>query len=140
MSDARSDRARRTKAGTSKKTRSTAKSAEANGQDHVCPETGCGKVCRSAAGLKSHQRQAHAAPPAEVESPTAAAERLLSAIEITPRVAVLAAQVRQLAKALEECELTDKAKTSKELTALLRDLLADAGGSGGEADWTEDEA
>lgn len=140
MSDSPSARARRTKAGATKKTRSTRKSGEPQSQDHVCREPGCGKVCRSAAGFKSHQRQAHAAPTAPPESPTAAAERLLSTIEITPRLALIAAQVRQLAKALEECDLTDKAKTSKELTALLRDLL-DVGGSDVDGkDWTETEA
>lgn len=109
-------------------------------QAHVCSVAGCGKVCRSAAGLKAHLRAAHPAPaaPTVIESPSAAVERVLAAVEITPARAVLAATVRELAKALEDCEPTDKAKTSKELTARMADLLADQTAPTGH-DWTEDE-
>lgn len=65
-------------------------------QTHVCSAAGCGKVCRSAAGLKAHARAAHPAPllPVVIESPSAAVERVLAALEITPARAVLAATVR----------------------------------------------
>jgi hypothetical protein len=66
-------------------------------------------------------------------------ERVLADLDITPRRAVLAATVRELAKALEDCEPTDKAKTSKELTARMADLLADAAPTGDGPDWTEDD-
>jgi hypothetical protein len=73
------------------------------------------------------------------ESPSVAVERVLADIDITPRRAVLAATVRELAKALEDCDPTDKAKTSKELTARMVDLLADTDTSGDQPDWTEDD-
>jgi hypothetical protein len=107
----------------------------------VCSEPGCGKVLPTASGLVSHRRQAHkpAPVPQPPESPTAAAERVLASISIPPRLAVLAATIRQLAQALEECEPTDKAKTSKELTARVSELLGDPVHQPDEADWTEDE-
>lgn len=109
-------------------------------EGHVCPEAACGKVCATPAGLASHRRAAH--PPAAVvvkESPTVAVERLLASIEITPKLAVLAATIRELAQALELCEPGDKAKTSKELTARVAELLADPSHRPDEPDWTEDE-
>lgn len=106
---------------------------------HVCSEDRCGKVCRSASGLASHRRSAHPTPavPVVPDTPSAAVERVLADIDITPRRAVLAATVRELAKALEECEPTDKAKTSKELTARMADLLAETSTAGDGPDWTE---
>jgi hypothetical protein len=113
----------------------TPNSDDATSQDHVCSEPGCGKVCRTPAGLKSHARQAH--PPAFVESPSAAAERAIRSVTITPRLAVLAATVRELAKALEDCLPTDKAKTSRELTARVNELLHFSPTGDGTPDWTE---
>lgn len=108
--------------------------------DHVCLEAGCGKSCRSASGLAAHRRAAHPDPPAAlIETPSAAAERVLAELDITPRRAVLAATVRELAKALEDCEPTDKAKTSKELIARVNELLGDPSAQPDESDWTEDE-
>lgn len=101
----------------------------------MCQEPGCGKVCKSAGGLKSHRRQAH--PAAEVETPTQAVERALRSLTITPKLAVLAATVRELAKALEACEPTDKAKTAKELTARMNDLLGDGPTNPDGPDWTQ---
>lgn len=79
------------------------------------------------------------APPS-IETPSQAAERTLSAVEITPRRAVLAATIRQLAAALESCETTDKAKTSRELMARVNEFLNDAPPEGeGPCDWTADD-
>lgn len=110
-------------------------------QHHVCSEPGCGKICRSAQGLNAHRRAAHPPPatPAPVETPTVAVARVLAELDITPRRAVLAATVRELALALELCEPTDKAKTSKELTARMADLLADTMTANDGPDWTEDD-
>ena len=110
-------------------------------QAHVCSAPGCGKRYGTARGLAAHVRVAHPAPPvsAPIESPSVAVERVLADLDITPRRAVLAATVRELAKALEDCEPTDKAKTSKELTARMADLLADAVPAGDGPDWTEDD-
>lgn len=112
------------------------KSADAPAQGHVCLEPGCGKVCRSASGLVSHRRAAHVQLP--VESPTAAVERVLGSVLVTSRHAVLAAQVRTVARALEECDASDVAKTSKELSALMKELLAAAAAKKPEPDWTEE--
>jgi hypothetical protein len=131
---------RRPKAAATKKSASkTSKASVTENQAHVCSAAGCGKVCRSAAGLSAHTRSAHPTPPpsAVIESPAAAVERVLADLDITPRRAVLAATVRELAKALEDCEPTDKAKTSKELTARMADLLADSSTPGDGPDWTE---
>ncbi len=124
-----------------KKKSPSAKSAKQADQGHVCSEPGCAKVCKTAPGLSSHRRQAHRPPPVPQlpESPTAAAERVLASITILPRLAVLAATVRQLAKALEDCEPTDKAKISKELTARVSELLGDPVHQPDDPDWTEDE-
>jgi hypothetical protein len=130
-------RAGRSAGPTTKNVAAKRKSAPSKNQGHVCSEPGCGKVCRTPAGLRSHQRQAHPAPPAK-ETPTAAVERALRSITVTPKLAVLAATVRELAVALEQCEPTDKAKTSKELTARMNDLLGDGPADDG-PDWTEDE-
>lgn len=140
MSDSPGGQKRRNRAAATKKTTRGAKSKQPKAQPHVCRAPGCGKVCRSAGGLKSHERQAHPPAAAHEESPIEAVERLLSTMEITPRLAVPAAQARELAKALQECDLTDKAKTSKELTALLRDLLADVAVEPEGGNWTEDES
>lgn len=114
------------------------KSRDAANETRVCQEPGCGKVCKTAGGLAAHRRAAHPTPPA-IESPTQAVERALLSIDITPRRAVLAATVRKLARALEDCEPTDAAKTSKELAARMAELLSDARPTEGDDDWTEDE-
>jgi hypothetical protein len=134
--------AKRSKAASTKKTASKrSKSAAVPAEDLVCSEPGCAKVCRSASGLASHRRFAHpsSAAPSIPETPSAAVERVLFDLDITPRRAVLAATVRELARALELCEPTDKAKTSKELTARMADLLADTATAGDGSDWTEDD-
>lgn len=102
----------------------------------TCPETGCGRTYKTQRGLDRHVDDKHALVPPE--TPTAAVERALASIEITPKLAVLAATVRELALALEMCEPTDKAKTSKELTARMADLLGVSSTQlDGTADWTE---
>lgn len=105
-------------------------------QGHACTEPGCTKVCKSAGGLAAHRRAAHRVE-STPETPTAAVERALRSISITPKRAVLAATVRELAKALEQCEPTDKAKTAKELTARMNDLLGDGPADPDKPDWTE---
>ena len=133
---------KRPKRAATKKTASKrSKSSVPSEQPHVCSEAGCSKGYPTARGLAAHVRVAHPAPPEPppIESPSVAVERVLADLDITPRRAVLAATVRELAKALEDCEPTDKAKTSKELTARMADLLADAEPAGGGPDWTEDD-
>lgn len=136
MSDKQGARGRRSARASTKTPSGKAKRAEAKAQAHVCREPGCGRSFATARGLTSHERQAH--PPAPViESPTAAVERALRSITITPKLAVLAATVRELARALELCEPTDKAKTAKELTARMADLLGEGPPDPGKPDWTE---
>lgn len=102
----------------------------------TCPEPGCGRIYKTQRGLARHVDDKHALVPPE--TPTEAVERTLAAIEITPKLAVLAATVRELARALEACEPTDKAKTSKELTARMADLLGVSSTQlDGPPDWTE---
>jgi hypothetical protein len=126
-------------AATTKRKPQGKKSAATADPGHVCNEPGCGKVCKSKPGLVSHQRQAHPkTDPAPMETPSQAAERALSSVEITPRFAVLAATIRELATALEQCEPTDKAKTSRELTARVNELLGDPSQRADMPDWTED--
>ena len=131
----------RTARPTTKKKTTRSKSAPSPDDGHVCSESGCTKVCKTAAGLASHRRQAHKPAPVALppELPTVAAERLLASIKIPARLALLVATIRQLAKALEECETTDKAKISKELTARVSELLGDPVHTPDEPDWTEDE-
>lgn len=112
------------------------KSEQSKPQAHVCRAAGCGKVCRSATGLKSHQRQVHSAP-LVVETPTQAVERALRSVTVTPQLAVLAATCRELAKALEACDATDKAKTAKELKATIAELLGPGTSTPQGPDWTE---
>jgi len=72
-----------------------------------------------------------------MESPGEAVERALLAIDVTPRLAVLAATVRELARALSECEPADKAKTSRELNVRMNELLAEGRSDVDDDDWTQ---
>jgi len=111
--------------------------ARRNEKPLACPAPGCGRTYKTQRGLDRHVTEKHPAPDAP-ETPTAAVERALAAITITPKLAVLAATVRELALALEVCEPTDKAKTSKELTARMADLLGVSSTQlDGTVDWTE---
>jgi hypothetical protein len=132
---------RRSAAGPTKKTSAKRKSADPKAETHVCQEPGCGKVCRSKGGLTSHTRQAHPEPepPAEPDTPTEAVARALGAMTLTAAQSVIAANVRELAAALEACEPTDKAKTAKELRAQWAELVGAAGDGEHGPDWTEDE-
>jgi hypothetical protein len=124
-----------------KKTSAKPKTTEPKAQPHVCQEPGCGKVCKSKGGLTSHTRQAHPPeePPADPEKPTEAVARALGAMTLTAAQSVIAANVRELAAALEACEPTDKAKTAKELRAQWAELVGAAGDGEHGPDWTEDE-
>jgi hypothetical protein len=140
MSRSKSTGKRPTATARTKKTSGTPKSAVPAEQTYVCREPGCGKACKSKGGLTSHTRQAHqpAAPPPEPESPTAAVARALAVMTLTAAQSVLAANVRELAVALEACEPTDKAKTAKELRAQWAELVGAAGGDRpAGADWTD---
>ena len=103
----------------------------------TCTEPGCGRPYKTQRGLDRHVEDKHAPVPAE--TPTVAVERALRSITITPKLAVLAATVRELAKALEACDPTDKAKTAKELTARMADLLGAGPSTPDGDDWTEGE-
>jgi hypothetical protein len=103
----------------------------------TCPASGCGRPYKTQRGLDRHVEAKHVEPEPEVETPTAAVERALRSITITPKLAVLAATVRELAVALEACEPTDKAKTSKELTARMADLLGAGPSTPDDDDWTK---
>ncbi len=138
MSKQESPRGRRSGAAATKKAKRAAKSRRAAEQDHVCTEPGCGKVCKSAGGLASHRRQAH--PVAEdPASPIAAVEAAIAGLGgLSVSQGVLAATARTLAKALEECDPTDKAKTSKELRSVWAELAGPAGtrpGNDGDDGW-----
>jgi hypothetical protein len=100
-----------------------------------CPDPGCDRTYASQATLDRHTAKDH--PATEPETAPQAAERVLATLEITPKLAVLAATVRRLASALESCEETDVAKTSKELDARMNDLLG-AVRTPDEDDWTEE--
>lgn len=138
MSKQETTRGRRKAAATTKKTKRAAKSKPAAEQDHVCTEPGCEKVCKSAGGLASHRRQAHPAGAGAV-SPVAAVEAAIAGLgPLTASQGVLAATVRTLAKALQDCDPTDKAKTSKELRAVWAELAGVAGtkpGDDGDDGW-----
>lgn len=103
----------------------------------TCSAPGCGRPYETQRGLDRHVADKHAEPAPVIESPTAAVERALASITITPKLAVLAATVRELAVALERCEPTDKAKTSKELSARMADLMGAGPTTPDSDDWTE---
>lgn len=139
MSATKSPRGRAPVAPKTKNGAPSKKSRPVKAERHVCSEPDCAKVCPTATGLASHRRQVHrvAAPVALIESASQAAERVLASVKITARLAVLAATIRELALALEQCEPPDKAKTSKELTARVAELLADPSHAPDRTDWTE---
>ena len=76
--------------------------------------------------------------PPIAESAAEAVERRLELLEDSPVRAVLVAQIRSLAVALDESEPTDRAKLSKELAERMGQLNTEVGsGDGDDADWTE---
>lgn len=145
-------RKRRTSSSQTAKTKSSGRSSRQRSNQPgaraevllTCPADECGRTYKTQRGLDGHVEREHpaaAAVPARSESPTEAVERFLTeqiAVdgEIPAKVAVLAADVRVLAKALEDCDPGDKAKTSKEVTARTADLLALADVGDSDDDWT----
>lgn len=78
------------------------------------------------------------APP--METAAAAVERSLVSVESTPKRAVLIAQVRRLAGAMDGADAADVPKISRELSSRWAELIADANPPGEPPDWTQQTA
>lgn len=93
---------------------------------------------------RARRKPAEKAPPPPVapprESATAAVERSLVSVESTPKRAVLIAQVRRLASAIDHADPPDVPKISRELSARWAELIADANPPGEPPDWTQQTA
>ena len=104
----------------------------------ACPADGCDRTFANQRTLDRHTESAHpVAVPLPAETTPEAVERLLTSIKLTDRDAAAVAIVRGLAETFDLCEPSDKAKTAKELTKQLVDILDDQAPT--EADWTEDD-